>query len=353
MNKFYDLLNKNIVNRINMSPMSNISIDMESNTKTKYNASGNIHIRANLTNNFPNYAEALINRGMTTNDSISTMLSFISNDGFIASCPQINNIDLTKEINKQPWHMWNLMYNRSYNIEDATKISCVFMSKFNKLIDYVISSDLQKPDETFRKLVTRLFTTDNGKQMYSYAHNTLVLPSLVNHLAIRNNKLEEHALRYVGFIKKDTLLLPKTTNKFSDEEKWHLKGLSLPCTTICPYLFKYKDVNKFEIGKYNYPLCEKMQKQWTPSTINVNETFDKDLCKNINIKNNIINTDVNLDVPYMTTIFGTDKYPLPEIGGRLLHSNEFVASDKIALPICWSMAEQGGGRECGSYACKK
>lgn len=379
-NTFYEELQYHLTNRnIAIPSMTNISIEMQNNNQTSYNSSGNIRLRANIPANsgVPNYCEGLINGGKKIG-AVESLLSFITNEDFISNVtPITNTVEETKDENgvkvtqpspnidikskleqsvakDRPWHMWNLNYNRLLNDNEIKKISAFFMTKFNELIDYVITNDIRRPDEKFRTYLRNMFMTSDGKTMYSFAHFTLVLPALVNYIAISSNKLSENALRYVGYVKGDSKFLPKSASKFADEVKWHKKGETMTAMTECPYLFIHNEVQQATIGPYNYPLSSNMKSKWVPSTIKLNENVDLSIVNNIkcpSITNdkykdtNTIKTSV-----YMQTINGPESEPEVEIGGRLLTSSEYKGSTVIALPTCVEVKAQPA-RDCGQYKC--
>lgn len=378
-NKFYDKLYEKLNNRDTIPTMTNVSVETQKNNKTSYNASGNIRVKASIPQNsaVPNYCEDLINSGSNVG-SLKLLLSFITDKNFVTTVEPVTktvdstvtengikvvsvspNIDLAAELKKsvvdnKPWHMWNLNYNRNLDDNEIKKIAALFVGRMNEMIDYVITNDITTPDENFRTYVKKLFMDSTGKNLYSFAHFTLVLPALVNYLANKNGKFNEHAMRYAGYVKAGSKLLPKTVTSFADEVKWHKKGETKTAMEECPYLFIRDGEQQATIGQYNYPLSSAMKSKWTPTTIKINENVDLDLLKNIKVPT--ITSDIFNDsntikqAVYMQTETGPTEEPSTVVSGRKLTSSEFAKASVIALPTC-AQVNAHGNEYCGTYKC--
>ena len=372
-NTFYDELQSKLNDRNTAIPsMTNISIEMQNNNQTTYNASGNIRLKASIPANssVPNYCEGLINSGKKIDNSINIVLSLITSKDFICT-PIIANLqsvsgstdpntqvsfvenvplDLKKELEysistKKQWHTWNLNYNRNYDSESVRKVSAHIISKLNDLIDYVITNDIKVPDEEFRKRLRNIFAkAENNNIIYDFACNTLLLPALVNYTATKTKNYTKHSTRNIGVIKKNSGIFVKTgNNAFKDEIKWKASGIKTPPGVIAPYCIKYQNKQQLEIGAYNYPLCQQLKGnyEWKPIMESVNQV-DLSLLKNITLQfegEKYKYSDPKNDDSFAITT-GERKEPEPIYSGRALNVNmkskdfEYVTAGTELIPTC-------------------
>lgn len=291
---------------------TNVSVTIGPSSNTKLNASGNLKMNVNIPltkNTSPNYSETIINGKLATSGFMKILLDTISNADFIAnpttdkltSDPAISANGITYEPNTHavgmkslldqavapdgnPLLAWNLNYDRKMNISEAKRITAHILSKLNEVIDYVITNDIKSPDNDFRKRVLTIFANESGLP-YPFAINTLMLPALVNYLASNGsghnqtqtsginldgpnlrelssldgpigNPSNEHAMRYVGIVKKGSKLFPKDgTTKFGND-RWIPSGEGLTLGTPCTFAIMNNNQKQFNIGAYNYPFAD-------------------------------------------------------------------------------------------------
>ena len=217
-NSLYSLLLDKLTKSGNeaFSIHDNISIVKTATPNSTFNTSGCLEINAKLPNNLseaPNYMEDILNipnSDLSEKSIFSVILKLFQSDDFI--CTDVTNdhfdtlptssdkattvpnpiINLTDELNKSIatknfWHTWKLTANRNYNTVEKVRVDVyLIVTAMNKIIDYVISHDLKTPDENFRQLVKQLFCSyNNSDKMYAYAHNTLLLPVLMDVIGLR------------------------------------------------------------------------------------------------------------------------------------------------------------------------
>lgn len=376
-NSFYNRLQQQLDTRTPIPALTNIKITMGNTPKTIYNASGNIRITTSIPkdSDTPNYCENLLNLSVKPFNALFIILNMIINKDFICE-PTIANlisipgtkhradgdidyvpipaVDLKKELDLSmnsghQWHTWNLNYNRNYTIDDVKVISAHLINKLNAIIHYVITNDIHKPDDQFRKLVADMFRSSDG-QIYSFSHNTLLLPALINYAASKNNKLyAEHSCRRIGLVVKDSGLFPKNGfNKFNDETKWIKSGVKIPPGVIAPYCLKVNGKQQLYCSAYNYPFCDaaKGNYNWRPTTVNISqEQVDMSLVHNVQFtfeKDNYAYSDPKDDTSFAITT-GDRVEPTAEYGYRTLRSiddtqrnlsMEYVRSGEELLSTC-------------------
>ena len=322
-NTFYnklldDLLVKDV--KFNQN-FNNILINKASNTSSTFNCSGNIRIQASLpksSTEAPNYMNDLLKTDLPQDNILSLFKTLFNNPNFICPSYDISKIpsnttsstknitysqnpklNLSNELdssikNNQQWHTWNLNYNRNYTPDSIKQTVAVIVRNMNKLIDYVITNDISKPDDTFRQLLKNVFCNSSGT-MYSYSHNTLLLPTMIDMINLSKG-FTKYSTSNIGYIGKGTKILNNTDPKtdYENMQKWNLKNATVGPKTIFQYIIKsdvdtpdkYIDktaINYFKdkdniyqyanIGMYNYPLsADEQSRDWQPSTTNLNET---------------------------------------------------------------------------------
>lgn len=295
-----------------------ITIQQKANIASSYNIGGNIKITAKLpisdVNDCPNYCQELLKDKQRFNNILDKFFEFLHSDDFITNVDNVsfnqsninanslitnipNNISIKDHLamsvkNKQSFHMWNLNYNRNLDTNLINTIASHFVTRFNKLVHYIITNNIDKPNDTVKQLVKDIFMNNKGT-IYSYSHFTLILPALVNYLCTKGvNTVDEHALRYVGYVENDVKLLPNVTNDFNTERKYNIPlsdkdeiARSLPVKP-CEYMLKDNSTNKFlvRIGEYNYPLTQfMMTNKWTVNTTNTFSNIDLDMLNGITL----------------------------------------------------------------------
>lgn len=271
-NEFYDLLqNKfDLADRDSYSVNTNvIKLIMQKNILTKYNCSGNLQLYASIPKSnkvYPNYANIILNTTNVANsktDLLNIMTSFISNPYFITnymyneslkSSNGVKMIDLSRVLDT-PNMCWNWNVGRSYNDKTVKDIANFYISKFNELIDYVITNDLKKIDDKFNKLFTSMFINNENK-IYSHSNGTLVLPSIVNWLSAKRGDGLNNSLDYCGYVAKDSKLFPSAKNtNWSTQQKWSDKE-----QVVSPIINVPKNINNLiTMSKYNYPFDTNVQ----------------------------------------------------------------------------------------------
>lgn len=357
--------------RIPVPPLANVAITTQTNTKGAYNASGNARVTASIPvkSDAPNYCEDMINSQNVNEGVLKMFLELMLSKDFICDRPPSTDLtpipgytdsktgmqydanpvlNLKEELDKSmstghQWHTWNLNYNRNYDQEEVKKVVAHIMAKLNSLIDYVITNDVKKPDDEFRARLVAIFKSPEGK-IYSFAHNTLILPAIVNYIAMMKNKHQQHASRSVGMIKGGSGLFTKTgNNSFANETKWKPSGERIAPGVIAPYCIVNKGVQQLHVGAYNYPLCEKMkgQNDWKPSTQQVKD-WDPALLKNVTLpafeNDKYKYVDPSTDESFAVTT-GNRTEPQPVYSGRKVELNEFRILGPELIPTCVAQPE--------------
>ena len=243
-----------------------LSLGSNLNTPNIYNTSGNVKLSCYLPNNsdtFPNYTNIILNNHNINIDNSAEYLmriltSFITDPDFLTTyyfsdtLSSLDNdvplINLRDNIDKDNL-CWNWNTGRDYTLDDVKNISNYYVSKFNELIDYIITNDVCVVDKTFGEKLHALFANTSG-QIYNYANSTLLLPSLINWLSSKNNG-KQHALSMCGYIKQGSKIFP--VNEGSDWNsivKWNDKS----DVHTNPYINVPVNINNLITkSKYNYP----------------------------------------------------------------------------------------------------
>lgn len=258
-----------------------VSVTLGNPSSTRLNSSGNLKMSVNIsrnTNDPPNYTEAIINGKFNTPGSLKTILDTIMNADFVATpttdnlatAPALSANGITYEPNPHTVNMralldqakanpliaWNLNVNRKMNIPESRKIAAHVVSKLNHVIDYVITNDIKEPDNEFRKRILNIFANNEGNP-YPFAINTLMLPAMVNYVASKGgNAKTEHAMRYVGIVKKGSKIFPKDGATKFQSDKWIPSDEIIFLHTPCTYAILNNNQKQFSIGAYNYPFAD-------------------------------------------------------------------------------------------------
>ena len=297
-----------------INPLVDITVDHAPNSPAVYNIGGNVHINVSYDKDVecPNYSRNIMK--IANKGALDVMMKFITDERFIVSNYELsqanelsgvpgyivkpkNDISLVtilenmeKENNNTLG--WNLNYNRDLNETIVTRICSFYLNKMNSLIHYIITNNVTKANDEVRKRVKEMFQ-DNSGNIYSFAHFTLVLPALVNYFAKQSiNGIDNHALKYVGYIQKDSRLLPAIKGNYQDETK-HVELTTDSKMKFnenrADYMFKQGEEYLMKTGQYNYPLsAEEKAKSWNVNTV-------KDVPDTTNILSGI-------DVPYIAKI---------------------------------------------------
>lgn len=238
VNTFYEKLYSAIENNDKIPSNKAFIFQNDSTSLDQLNAAGNLKIGCtipypNKDLKSPNYMELVLNQTVSDNNVLGVVSNLIKSDNFICSVPNgiefeykdnpdLQNVSDTNEIyyksvkwtnlknyldtnksKENQWKIWNLNYNRNYDNETVRKTSAKIMKQLNDVIQYVIDNDLKKPDAKFRELIKNVFSEGNGsnQKIYSYAHNTLLLPTLIDLISKRNND-SNHSLTHAGYVMK-------------------------------------------------------------------------------------------------------------------------------------------------------
>lgn len=269
VNSFYTLLQEwfDASDRASRSIKNNvINLTMGNNqtTPTIYNCGGNIKLNCVIPSsddNYPNYTNIILNTKDASDQSISLMnilTSFITDPNFLSvyffneNLSKNENgvpiIDISKNLD-YPNLCWNWNAGRNYTIDTVKNIANYYILKLNDLIDYVITNDLCVVDSEFSKKLLSLFANSEG-YIYNHSNGTLVLPSLVNWLASKNDG-KFHALSMCGYVKQGSKIFPVRKGSSWDEEiKWNNKN----DVTTNMYINVPRNINKLILSSsYNYP----------------------------------------------------------------------------------------------------
>lgn len=312
-NEFYTLLQNKFdsVDRESYTVNTNaIKIIMQKNTSMSYNCSGNLQLYASIPKSnkvFPNYANIILNTTNIVNSNtnlLNIMTSFISNPYFITNYMYNENLKSSNDVKlinlstvlDTPNMCWNWNAGRSYNDKTVKDIANFYISKFNELIDYVITNDLKFVDNKFNELFTSMFINNENK-LYSHSNGTLVLPSIVNWLSIKRGDGLNNSLDYCGYVAKDSKLFPSPKNtNWSTQQKWSDKE-----QVVSPIINVPKNINNLiTTSKYNYPFYTDVQ---NPSLVVPTPIITVDNLTNVKI-NYVMNEVKNED----GSVNKTDKY---------------------------------------------
>lgn len=298
---------------VNIPSIVDVTVEHAPNSPGMYNVGGNVHIKVSLDKNVnqPNYVRNILNIG--NKGVIDVMLKFITDPNFVVSNYELsqanelggvpsyiqkpnNSVNLVNILSDMKTKNnntlgWNLNYNRDLSETDVTRICSFFINKMNALIHYVITNNVTQANDTVRNLVNTMFR-DNSGNIYSFAHFTLVLPALVNYFAKPNiNGVDNHALKYVGYIKKDSRILPTVTGNYQTETK-HVerpKETAMKFDTRADYLFKKENEYLMKTGQYNYPFSiNESNNKWNAKSV-----------KDVPVTNDVLN---GIDIPFVKTV---------------------------------------------------
>lgn len=265
-NVFYKLLHDKLISSDRESFIINnpiIKLNVKNNVTTTYNCSGNVKINCLLPKSdkmFPNYVNVILNSAKVGDENtnlITILTSFITHPSFLATYSYSSNlkssndvpiINLSTVLDKLNL-CWNWNAGRNFNKDLVRDMSNYYMSKFNELIDYVITTDLVKVDDNFNKLLVSMFANDEGK-IFAHSNGSLVLPSLVNWLSINGNDGKNNAMDVCGYVKQGSKVFPTDLNTdWNNVVKWSDKDES-----VSPIINVPKDFNhSITKSKYNYP----------------------------------------------------------------------------------------------------
>ncbi len=275
-NVLYQTMWSNLAGEFTKEELSNIKIRKEDTPQGVFNCSGDIRIRANVPDSKyvkPNYMEAFLSATIPKENTFYKFKSLIQSADFMTDLSEsiggdnqtvtmptskdivYTEVPRTKSLRQllnesletgkgkekgKPWHTWYLMYGRNYNSQNEVKNTLTFMiNKVNELIHYIIDNDITKPNDEVRRLVKAIFANGSG-QVYSYARNTLLLPAILNALAVRNNN-DQHCMNGVGWIKAGSQLLPGHDDGTTDIDGLtmrNMKGDKMYATQPAPFIIQ-------------------------------------------------------------------------------------------------------------------
>ena len=280
-----------------------------------YNTSGNLKINCTIprsSENFPNYASVMLKSVSTDNKNVSLtdiLLSFITDYDFITRYAYAENlvssnnvpvIDLKDTLRDTKYCLWGWNAGRKFTVDSCKKMANYYLWKFNDLIDYIITNDLRSVDTNFSTKLLHMFASSDEK-LYTHSNCTMVLPSLINWLAIKRGDGKNTALDLCGYVESNSKIFPYDKKaEWGSLVKWSDKD-----EVITPVVNVPKNINDgLKIrSKYNYPFDSGVQNITmvveTPST-----TFDN--LHNVTIK------------------FTEDKYPYD----KLMTGVEYAKRDK-------------------------
>ena len=233
-----------------------IKLNMKNNVSTSYNCSGNVKIDCVIPKSekmFPNYVNVVLNStkiGNENTDLMTILTSFITNPKFLTTYAYTDTLKSSNDVPlinlstilDSPNLCWNWNAGRNFTPETCRDMSNYYMSRFNELIDYIITNDLVKVDDNFNKLFVSMFANNDDK-IFVHSNGSLVLPSLVNWMGV-------NALDICGYVKQGSKIFPLDSGVEWDKiEKWSDKEDSISPIVNVPKNFN----NSITKSKYNYP----------------------------------------------------------------------------------------------------
>ena len=283
-NILYQTMWSNLAGEFVKEELSNIKIKKLNTVQNEFNCSGNIRIRANVPDSKeikPNYMEAFLSAVIPEDNVFYKFKSLIQSEEFMTDLtekidgkeqavkmPESKNIvytevprnkSLRQLLNEslegdtpKPWHTWYLMYGRNYDSQNKVKNTLTFMiNKINELIHYIIDNDITVPNNDVRDRVKAIFAKGDG-QVYSYARNTLLLPAILNALAVRN-KNDKHCMNGIGWIKAGSQLLPGvgSSTETGGVRMRNVKGTTMTAMQAAPFIIQTNLPMTVEVMEYN------------------------------------------------------------------------------------------------------
>ena len=199
----------------------------------KHNVSMNMKFSLQLpmTMESPNYLadkldtcfddKGVFNNTKLGDNFISVLFSYLTDSDKICECSHtipdgistsksanVPFVDLKNFVKNNPAFLLHWYQLRNYSPETLNNITSALIYKVNSLINYVLTTDLRKPNTDFKIFVEKLFSGDN-RERYSYASGMLMLPSLLGYLLRRIKKPQELATMFgsLGYCAKGESIL--------------------------------------------------------------------------------------------------------------------------------------------------
>jgi len=231
----------------------------------------------------PNYSLAFLNKTqsvaerMSTSSSdncLKTLLSFITDKDLLSNVPYsgliTNNdeakvIDMKNNLNK--FINWNVGRSIISEVE-AKMISKFHIERVNELIDYVISTNIETPNEEFKNRLLAIFRNNSNGKVYTHSLYTLSLPGFLNHIALRNpGKTKLNSFSRMGYVSKSSLVFSGDSDAWTAIDKWVPKDSTVKFPFIAPRNIKIRNESTMVSSKYNFPFSKQSASNFIPVNI--------------------------------------------------------------------------------------